>query len=246
MKNKNLILFLILFLVFFFSIFFLIQIFFPSNNAEDYNKTLEETWSWDFKSADILGDDFLNIEKKTTNNEEISKRYSQILSEYKNNILKKEVQDTTNNKIIKYIFNPTNIEEPLENQLKTSSMTSFLYSKVISQKNPDLNLTFYKSTDWIRWKYKDKNINIYWALDLPRDEEVAVFIHEFWHYIDIDYLKNDFVSWDKSEKFYQISWESTKILNWWQKINDFVSWYAMTNKYEDFAESFIYYVLHNW
>jgi hypothetical protein len=94
-----------------------------------------------------LDDDFLNIDKKVNNNEEISKRYNQILSEYKNNILKKEVEDTTNNKIINYIFNPTNIEETLETQLKTSSITSFLYSKIISSKNPDLSLTFYKTTD---------------------------------------------------------------------------------------------------
>ena len=29
------------------------------------------------------------------------------------------------------------------------------------------------------------------------------------------------------------------------EVKDFVSWYAMTNKYEDFAESFTYYILHN-
>lgn len=27
--------------------------------------------------------------------------------------------------------------------------------------------------------------------------------------------------------------------------NDFVSGYAMTNQYEDFAESYVYYILHN-
>lgn len=48
-----------------------------------------------------------------------------------------------------------------------------------------------------------------------------------------------------SEIFYKISWESDQILKRQQTNLDFVSGYAMTNKYEDFAESFAYYVLHN-
>jgi len=51
---------------------------------------------------------------------------------------------------------------------------------------------------------------------------------------------------DLSEYFYEISWKETKVLKPWQEQKDFVSGYSMTNKYEDFAESFVYYVLHNW
>jgi hypothetical protein len=48
-----------------------------------------------------------------------------------------------------------------------------------------------------------------------------------------------------SQDFYDISWEKTKIIIPGEKQADFVSGYAMTNKYEDFAESFTYFVLHN-
>ncbi|MDR1944677.1 MAG: putative zinc-binding metallopeptidase [Candidatus Peribacteria bacterium] len=42
-----------------------------------------------------------------------------------------------------------------------------------------------------------------------------------------------------------MSWKETKILKSSLTQKDFVSGYAMTNKYEDFAETFTYYVLHN-
>jgi hypothetical protein len=50
---------------------------------------------------------------------------------------------------------------------------------------------------------------------------------------------------DTSYYFYNISWESIKVLKPGLEQKDFVSGYAMTNKYEDFAESFTYYILHN-
>jgi hypothetical protein len=42
-----------------------------------------------------------------------------------------------------------------------------------------------------------------------------------------------------------ISWDGTKVMRPGSNQKDFVSGYAMTNKYEDFAESFTYYILHN-
>ena len=75
-------------------------------------------------------------------------------------------------------------------------------------------------------------------------ETQNIFIHEFAHYIDLYFF--DLKKWnDISDKFYQISWNDTKILKEWQTQRDFVSWYAMTNKYEDFAESFTYYIIAN-
>ena len=75
-------------------------------------------------------------------------------------------------------------------------------------------------------------------------ETMTVFVHEFAHFVDLYYLQKK-VNIDLSNKFYDISWESTKIMKENQSGKDFVSGYAMTNKYEDFAESFIYFVLHN-
>jgi len=48
-----------------------------------------------------------------------------------------------------------------------------------------------------------------------------------------------------SNDFYSISWDSTNIMKSGMKTEDFVSGYALTNKYEDFAESYTFYILHN-
>jgi hypothetical protein len=73
---------------------------------------------------------------------------------------------------------------------------------------------------------------------------MSVAIHEFAHYVDLYFLEKKVIT-DISNYYYKLSWESTRILKADQKQQDFVSGYAMTNKYEDFAESFTYYLLHN-
>jgi hypothetical protein len=79
---------------------------------------------------------------------------------------------------------------------------------------------------------------------MKKEEFLAVSIHEFAHFIDLYSLEKKVLK-DISFYFYALSWESTKVLKPGLKQKDFVSGYAMTNKYEDFAESFTYYVLHN-
>lgn len=69
-------------------------------------------------------------------------------------------------------------------------------------------------------------------------------IHEFGHFVDIYFLEKKVFS-DVSQEFYDISWQSTKVILSREEQTDFVSGYAMTNKYEDFAESFTYFVIHN-
>lgn len=75
-------------------------------------------------------------------------------------------------------------------------------------------------------------------------EQLKVFIHELGHIVDIFYLKKGIFA-DPSNIFYSISWESFNTKKKGQKITDFVSGYALSNKYEDFAESFIFYIFHN-
>lgn len=75
-------------------------------------------------------------------------------------------------------------------------------------------------------------------------EELKVFVHELGHIVDIFYLKKGLFS-DPSDSFYALSWESFNTKKKGQKIADFVSGYALSNKYEDFAESFSFYVFHN-
>ncbi len=50
---------------------------------------------------------------------------------------------------------------------------------------------------------------------------------------------------DPSLDFYRISWSNEKTRGKEAVNFDFVSGYAMTDPFEDFAESYVYYVLHN-
>lgn len=75
-------------------------------------------------------------------------------------------------------------------------------------------------------------------------EQLKVFVHELGHIVDIFYLKKGFFA-DPSDIFYNLSWESFNTKKKGQKIANFVSGYGLSNKYEDFAESFAFYVFHN-
>jgi len=85
-----------------------------------------------------------------------------------------------------------------------------------------------------------------------------VFIHEIGHIVDGGYLtgkSNTLSSFidlgksvkidDPSIKYYQISWVNNNKWTENTKTSDFCSRYGSTNPYEDFAECFVYYVLHN-
>ncbi len=107
-----------------------------------------------------------------------------------------------------------------------------------------LTVEFYEDIIDVRWKMKDAKIMLFWVHKLQSSEFSSLFIHELAHYIDLYFFIKK-VSFDPSNNFYDISWDATKVMKKWQNLEDFVSWYAMTNKYEDLAESFTYYVLHN-
>ena len=65
------------------------------------------------------------------------------------------------------------------------------------------------------------------------------------HSIDIEHFVAGVLRADVSRDFYAISWADTTIKRKGQTMNNFVSGYAMTNKYEDFAESLNMFVFHN-
>lgn len=88
-------------------------------------------------------------------------------------------------------------------------------------------------------------------------EIVAVLVHELGHIADLGAFRgvapqpSGFVDGalavaadDLSAKFYGISWTSSTQRRFSAARADFVSGYAMTDPFEDFAESFITYVLH--
>lgn len=108
----------------------------------------------------------------------------------------------------------------------------------------EITLSFYEKRVDVRGKMKNKTIKFFWPNEMEEDELIAIFIHELSHYIDLYFLER--IDWaDISNEFYDLSWYSTIVMNSWLEWKDFVSGYAMTNKYEDFAESLTYYVFHN-
>ena len=120
----------------------------------------------------------------------------------------------------------------------------FLNSDEISNKIENIKIEFHEDVWQVRWKMAKKTIKLFWIKNISINESLSVLIHEFGHFIDLYFFKKT-VLIDISNYFYEISWKSTKILKSNMKQIDFVSGYSMTNKYEDFAESFVYYTLHN-
>ncbi len=91
------------------------------------------------------------------------------------------------------------------------------------------------------------------------DEElVAVLVHEMGHVMDTGVMNGSYESGasaytdggnrvylnDASVEYYDISWEREDKLKVGVSKYDFVSGYAMSDPFEDFAESYAYYILH--
>lgn len=96
------------------------------------------------------------------------------------------------------------------------------------------------------------------TVDVPEAELVAVAIHELGHVVDMGVFggspergASTFVDgrepvWqdDRSLEFYRLSWQTETTKHRDARPEDFVSGYAMQDPFEDFAESFVLYVLH--
>jgi hypothetical protein len=93
--------------------------------------------------------------------------------------------------------------------------------------------------------------------NISEDEMVSVFVHELGHITDLGYLRgktshaSGFIDGsysipkdDPSVSFYTLSWLNAKKTKTTATRADFISGYAMSDPFEDFAESFDFYVLH--
>lgn len=76
-------------------------------------------------------------------------------------------------------------------------------------------------------------------------EASKVLVHELGHMIDIYFLKSRSGHADPSSLFYDISWTEPTVMRSDMTSTSFISGYSATNQYEDFAESFAFYVFHN-
>jgi len=103
------------------------------------------------------------------------------------------------------------------------------------------------------------NMIVLRAVKIDTEELVSVLIHEIGHNVDYGFLTPkkqktkssfkdggmDLYVTDQSVNFYQISWDNEKTYKKSVSNLDFVSGYAMSDPFEDFAETYTYYVLHN-
>ncbi len=119
-------------------------------------------------------------------------------------------------------------------------------------------ITFYFSTNGRRGLGGGSTI-ILRCNNVSNEELTAVLIHELGHITDSSVLsgnplagKSEFMDGrqpvyldDKSLLFYRISFSNEKTLKTGSKTEDFVSGYAMSDPFEDFAETYNYYVLHS-
>lgn len=77
-------------------------------------------------------------------------------------------------------------------------------------------------------------------------EFLKLLVHEIGHYVDIFFLPaGDTKDSDVSNRFYEISWKDVSTKKSGETLSNFISGYAATNRYEDFAESFTFYIFHN-
>ncbi len=104
-----------------------------------------------------------------------------------------------------------------------------------------------------------KNIVILRAVNMDTNEFYGVLVHEIGHNVDLGYLtetnkkkasefrdgKKPVYESDPSLGFYRISWDDDKNRKKTASNLDFVSGYGLTDPFEDFAECYVYYVLHN-
>ena len=133
-------------------------------------------------------------------------------------------------------------QKSLENKLRATQI--LLNSEIFSRHKIDVTLELYEKKSSVRGTFQHKKIQIFWVKYLSDEEYFAVLIHELGHYLDVNYFEKK-VLFDLSNRFYDYSWDSSKVKKAWVSGKDFVSGYAMTNKYEDFAETFIYFVVYN-
>ena len=148
-----------------------------------------------------------------------------------------------NRDVISFRYNPRSFKEDAEEKYAKAIWES-LNSEIFLSKIEDLLVIFYEEEYKIRWNMKNKIIRLHDSDRIWETETFAVFMHELAHYIDLYYFKKQ-DNYDMSYEFYSISWLSTKTTLPWQDQTDFVSGYAASNAYEDFSESFLYYILHN-
>lgn len=170
-------------------------------------------------------------------------KYDEIIDAYKRSLKQAQTFYTRATNINYYYF-PASFQKYMNDSMKLEDISTILFSPILKEKDLVLDVEMYQVNSNVRGRYQHGTLKFFDIEHLSQEELVSVFIHELGHYFDIKYLEKQ-VLFDLSDKFYGISWQDVKVLSSGSEKKDFVSGYAMTNKYEDFAESFTYYILFN-
>ncbi len=238
-NNKSTVLFLFLTL-FFTGVIFLANTFYFSqdlieNPEEQY---IEETLkSSKERNKYLLKADKIVLEEKIKRQKQ--EKLAKIREDKIKNILLKNKY-----KNIEFSSVPYSFLEKEEINKQKKEIEAILKQKDIFDLLKKIEVVFYEEKGEVRWRMKNRMVKLFSPQTMEKDELIAIFIHELSHHLDIYSLERKNY-WDISNKFYDISWYSTRVLIPWMQSTDFVSGYSMTNKYEDFAESLTYYILHN-
>lgn len=116
-----------------------------------------------------------------------------------------------------------------------------------------------KTWTWRRWFAWHHSININLTSIKNTKELKEVLTHEMWHIIDLwiinwtsktkdsdytEFWEESFAIDDWSLEFYNLSWLSENVKKDISSFKDFVSWYWLTDPFEDFAECVNLYLNH--
>lgn len=246
-KDKFFLFYAFLFtIVFFIIIFLLFDSLSNKHNDFEYDKYANIEIPLNSSQKGII-EDKKNIENIYTDVDKLEnqkEKYDKIIQDLKEKIKQKDLELSKNNIDVKIEFRPYYFENEILTNTWIISIKEVVYWNFLNGKNINFTLELNQEKTNIRWKFISNTIKLFGVERLSETELVSVFIHELWHYFDIVFLDKK-VLFDLSDKFYEISWSWVNILREWSLKNDFVSGYGMTNKYEDFAESFVYYILFN-
>ena len=153
----------------------------------------------------------------------------------------------------------------LSQRLQYKAIIIYLINNYDSFINTSRNITSVLSSIsineqwWRRWYAWHQSILMN-TKSIPNNREFwEVFTHELWHIIDLwvliwnwrrfnseftEFWRPRFYDNDPSINFYRISWINENTRKSVASRDDFVSWYSMTNPFEDFAESVNMYLNH--
>ena len=109
-----------------------------------------------------------------------------------------------------YSFYPETFEEKVSDY--QDQFHTVLQSDDFENKIWILDVELHEEKTEVRGRMKNKTIQFFWVLEMPIEEFVSVWVHEFAHYIDLYYLQKK-IARDISDEFYEVSWKTTKIMN---------------------------------